>query len=147
MSLEDGELKFQRSQEEILRRKEILKPDEKVEAVATLWKYPMSISLFGAFARFMQKRYLLAVTDKRVLFAEVPAFLVHKEWGYRHVSVPRPCALKMSAPPEKQHQNGNIVMLPPELAAFVGKPNVRLIWGLMGQQAFESASRPAAQER
>ncbi|MDA2913299.1 hypothetical protein MYX77_04965 [Acidobacteriia bacterium AH_259_A11_L15] len=141
---EDSEIKFISEQLEIARRKEIFQPGENVKALFTAWKYSMMIFFFGLFARLLQKRYLVAVTDQRVVLIHVPAFLIHSDESkyFQWVAVDRPCPLKLTGPPQKQHQMGNELVLPEVFAAFVGRPSVRVVWGLRAQEGITLASQP-----
>jgi hypothetical protein len=146
--LEKQEIDFDNKQLEIAKEKGIILKDEDVKAVVSLWKYSMTIFAFGLFARFLQKRYILVVTSRRVLLVRVPAFLVHGGGGayFQHMAVERPCNMTMSDVPKQIHQIGNRVTLPSSFAVFVGRDCAFVVRGLAAQQAFSIASQGAEEK-
>ncbi len=142
-----AELKFQQEQMAFVTEKGIILPGEQVRAVTTLWSHSQLIFFFGLLARFLMKRYLVIVTDQRVIFVRVPAFLVHSTSAYYdHVAAARPVILRLEEPAAEQHQVGNPVALPQPFAGFTGRPKLRSVCGLMAQQAFDLAAEPCARK-
>jgi len=141
MSLEDIETRFEDQQLELVRQKGVLRPAETIEGVVSAWKYSMVIFAFGFIARLMQKRYLLLVTNQRVLLIHVPAFTVHGGGYYGFAEASRPCPLKLADAPQSVHQNGIALSLPDAFAQFVGRPAVRVVRGLAAQKVVEVAGQ------
>jgi len=51
------------------------------------------------------KRYMVIVTDQRVIFVRVPAFLVHSSSGYYdHAAAARPATFRLEQPAAEQHR-------------------------------------------
>jgi hypothetical protein len=127
---------------EIIAARGILAPGEVVEAYAGLFRRTQLVFLAGFFARFLQRHYLFVVTDRRAHLVEIPTMMVHGGGFYKHTTAARPCDLRLQAPPKAEHQLGNKVILPTELAEFVGRPFAFAVFGLEAQKAFDLARTP-----
>lgn len=137
-NLED---KFLNQQLEIVRQMRIIEPDEEILAMVALFKRSQLVMLLGLLARFLQERFQLIVTNRRVILIRVPAFLVHGSGYYQHVSINGPCQLRLPCAPKAQYQLGVKVILPDAFAAFVGRPFAYVVFGLAAETAFARAAK------
>src|SRR4051812_31590965 len=110
--------KFWDKQLGVIRQKGIVAGDEKVEATVSLFKRTQLVVFTGVCARFLQKQYLLIVTDRRVLLVHIPAFLAHGAGYYEHAEAPRPCRLTLPVKPKGEHPIGARVDLPEAFATL-----------------------------
>jgi hypothetical protein len=123
----ESEQKFEHEQVCHARQKGILGTDEPVSGTLSLYMHRVPLLwpsrlLFTISFSLFRKRFLLAITDHRVLLVKVD---VAGSRGRQESSAysTLPCALRLlKAPKPIRHVLDNKLALPSDLAAFAGRP-------------------------
>jgi hypothetical protein len=161
---EKRNIQIETQQLAIMQQRAVFAPDEEIRAFVGVHKYSYLIgSLMGSCAfvgvlmysylfglltgflylpLFLQKRFLLVVTDRRLVLAYVPRFFIQRKDHYTFTEIPLPSQLELRLiqPPLLVHQFGNKFLLPKQFASFVGRPFAFVRSGQRAHEAFKIAA-------
>lgn len=129
------------SQLAAIRKKGIIGAEEQVEDMVGLFKRSQLVFLLGLLGRFLQKQYLLIVTERRILMVHIPSYLVHGSRYHQYVAINRPYRFNLPDNPKAEYHIGCKVALPEEFAAFVGRPHAFVVFGKEAQRVFDRAAQ------